>query len=87
MSDTGAKNTSRSSVHLCFRSCCAVLAVLVFAVLALISPAAPSASADSRQLTAAGTQKNTSGVTLALKKSTSVISASIRLQCNRDYHK
>ncbi|MBF1666505.1 MAG: hypothetical protein HXO72_00675 [Scardovia wiggsiae] len=75
MSDTGAKNTSRSSAHLCFRSCCAVLAVLVFAVLALISPAAPSASADSRQLTAAGTQKNTSGVTLALKKSTSVISA------------
>lgn len=76
MSDTGAKNTSRSSVHLCFRSCCAVLAVLVFAVLALISPAAPSASADSRQLTAAGTQKNTPGITLALKKSTSVISAS-----------
>ena len=75
MSDTGAKNTSRSSAHLCFRSCCAVLAVLVFAVLALISPAAPSASADSRQLTAAGTQKNTSGVTLALKKSASVISA------------
>lgn len=75
MSDTGAKNTSRSSAHLCFRSCCAVLAVLVFAVLALISPAAPSASADSHQLTAAGTQKNTSGGTLALKKSTSVISA------------
>ena len=75
MSDTGAKDTSRSSAHLCFRSCCAVLAVLVFAILALISPAAPSASADSRQLTAAGTQKNTPGITLALKKSTSVISA------------
>lgn len=75
MSDTGAKNTSRSSAHLCFRSCCAVLAVLVFAGLALISPAAASASADSRQPLAAGTQKNTSGVTLALKKSASVISA------------
>ena len=75
MSDTGAKDTSRSSAHLCFRSCCAVLAVLVFAGLALISPAAASASADSRQPLAAGTQKNTSGVTLALKKSASVISA------------
>lgn len=75
MNDTGTKNTSRPSAHLCFRSCCAVLAVLVFAVLALISPAAPSASADSRQPLAAGTQKNTSGVTLALKKSASVISA------------
>ena len=75
MSDTGAKNTSRPSAPLCFRSCCAVLAVLVFAGLALISPAAASASADSRQPLAAGTQKNTSGVTLALKKSASVISA------------
>ena len=75
MNDTGTKNTSRPSAPLCFRSCCAVLAVLVFAGLALISPAAASASADSRQPLAAGTQKNTSGVTLALKKSASVISA------------
>ena len=75
MNDTGTKNTSRPSAPLCFRSCCAVLAVLVFAGLAPISPAAASASADSRQPLAAGTQKNTSGVTLALKKSASVISA------------
>ena len=75
MNDTVTKNTSRPSAPLCFRSCCAVLAVLVFAGLALISPAAASASADSRQPLAAGTQKNTSGVTLALKKSASVISA------------
>lgn len=75
MNDTGTKNTSRPSAPLCFRSCCAVLAVLVFAGLALISPAAASASTDSRQPLAAGTQKNTSGVTLALKKSASVISA------------
>lgn len=75
MNDTGTKNTSRPSAPLCFRSCCAVLAVLVFAGLALISPAAASASADSRQPLAAGTQKNTPGITLALKKSASVISA------------